>query len=44
LIGIYEESLPFKKEPFVILKELMKIEQTDNYVLKVNTGWARDEH
>ncbi|MGE0567015.1 MAG: penicillin-binding transpeptidase domain-containing protein [Bacteroidia bacterium] len=42
LIGIYEETLPFKKESFAILKEMMKVEQTDSYTLRAKTGWSRD--
>lgn len=42
LIGVYDETLPFKKESFRILKELMIEEQTDEYVLRAKTGWTRD--
>ncbi len=42
LIGIYEETLPFRKENFTIIKSLMIEEQTDNYILRAKTGWARD--
>lgn len=42
LIGVYEETLPFSKRSFKILKEIMKEEQTDDYILRAKTGWTRD--
>ncbi len=42
LIGVYEETLPFSKKSFSILKELMIEEQTNNYTLRAKTGWTRD--
>ena len=42
LVGVYEESLPFKKESFGILKSMMIEEQTENYTLRAKTGWTRD--
>jgi beta-lactamase class D len=42
LIGVYEETLPFSKRSFAILKEIMKEEQTDIYTLRAKTGWTRD--
>lgn len=41
LIGVYEESLPFKKESFKILKDMMIVEQTSNFTLRAKTGWTR---
>jgi beta-lactamase class D len=42
LIGVYEETLPFKKQYFSILKNMMIDEQTDRYILRAKTGWTRD--
>lgn len=42
LIGVYEETLPFKKASFKILKEMMIVEQTENFTLRAKTGWTRD--
>jgi beta-lactamase class D len=42
LIGVYQESLPFSKKSFQILKEVMKEEQTEHYTLRGKTGWTRD--
>ena len=42
LIGVYEETLPFKKESFRILKDIMTIEKTESYTLRAKTGWTRD--
>lgn len=42
LIGIYEETLPFHKDYFRILKNMMMEEQTNNYILRAKTGWTRD--
>lgn len=42
LIGVYQESLPFSKKSFQILKEIMKEEQTDRYTLQAKTGWTRE--
>jgi beta-lactamase class D len=41
LIGVYEETLPFSKKSFAVLKDLMKEEETDNYTLRAKTGWTR---
>lgn len=41
LIGIYEETLPFRKSSFTLLKELMIEEQTKTYILRSKTGWTR---
>jgi beta-lactamase class D len=41
LIGVYEESLPFSKRSFQILKEIMKEEQNERYTLRAKTGWTR---
>ena len=41
LIGVYEETLPFSKRSFAVLKDLMKEEETDNYTLRAKTGWTR---
>ncbi|HKJ80352.1 MAG TPA: penicillin-binding transpeptidase domain-containing protein [Prolixibacteraceae bacterium] len=42
LKGIYEETLPFKKESFAILKNMMMEEQSESYILRAKTGWTRD--
>lgn len=42
LVGIYEESLPFKKESLRILKNMMIEEQKEDYTLRAKTGWTRD--
>ncbi|WP_017734025.1 penicillin-binding transpeptidase domain-containing protein [Nafulsella turpanensis] len=42
LMGVYEETLPFSKKSFQVLKEIMKEEETDNYILRAKTGWTRD--
>ncbi len=42
LVGVYEETLPFSKRSFKILKEIMKEEETDSYTLRAKTGWTRD--
>lgn len=42
LIGVYEETLPFSKKSFQILKEMMVEEQTDHYTLRAKTGWTRE--
>ena len=42
LIGVYEESLPFRKETFGVLKNMMIEEQTQNYTLRAKTGWTRE--
>lgn len=34
LIGIHEETLPFHKDYFRILKNMMIEEQTDSYIFK----------
>ncbi len=42
LIGVYEETLPFRPETFTVLKDLMVEEQTEHYTLRAKTGWTRD--
>lgn len=42
LKGVYEETLPFSKRSFRILKKIMVAEQGENYVLRAKTGWTRD--
>lgn len=42
LKGLYEETLPFSKESFRILKNIMIEEQTENYTISAKTGWARE--
>ncbi|MFT5570924.1 MAG: beta-lactamase class D [Cyclobacteriaceae bacterium] len=42
LVGIYEETLPFSKRSFDILKEMMVAERTDDYVIRAKTGWTTD--
>lgn len=42
LIGVYQETLSFRKEHFSTLKAMMVEEQTDSYVLRAKTGWTRD--
>lgn len=42
LIGVYEETLPFKKTSFQILKDMMVEEQTADYTLRAKTGWTRE--
>lgn len=42
LIGVYEETLPFKKEYFPIVKNIMIEEISETYILRAKTGWARD--
>lgn len=41
LKNIYEETLPFSKRNFDILKKVMITEKTDDYVLRSKTGWTR---
>lgn len=42
LIGIYEETLPFKKEYMQIVKNVMIEEILETYTLRAKTGWTRD--
>ncbi len=42
LMGVYEETLPFKKSSFKILKKMMIVEKTENFTLRAKTGWTRD--
>ncbi|WP_299456072.1 penicillin-binding transpeptidase domain-containing protein [uncultured Microscilla sp.] len=42
LQGVYEETLPFSKRSFRILKKIMVAEQGKNYVIRAKTGWTRD--
>lgn len=42
LKGVYEETLPFSKRSFEILKRIMIQEQTEDYTLRAKTGWTRD--
>jgi len=43
LIGVYEETLPFEKRSFKILKDLMLEEHNDDYKIWAKTGWTRDK-
>jgi beta-lactamase class D len=42
LVGVYEETLPFSKRSFEILKEMMVEQRTDDYVIRAKTGWTKD--
>lgn len=42
LKAVHEEILPFKKESFAILKNMMVEEQSEDYILRAKTGWTRD--
>lgn len=42
LISVFEENLPFKKEYFSILKDMMVEEKNERYILRAKTGWTRD--
>jgi beta-lactamase class D len=42
LKGVYEETLPFSKRSFRILKKIMVAEKGKDYVLRAKTGWTRD--
>ncbi|PYF77075.1 penicillin-binding transpeptidase domain-containing protein [Pedobacter nutrimenti] len=42
LRGVYEESLPFKKSSFGILKKMMIETKTKDYTIRAKTGWTRD--
>lgn len=42
LIEVYEETLPFTKESFTTLKEMMISEKTEKYIIRSKTGWTRD--
>ncbi len=37
---IHLEQLPFKKEHFKLLKDIMFVEETPAYLLRAKTGWA----
>lgn len=39
---IYEETLPFKKQSFAILKNMMLVESSPSYSIRAKTGWTRD--
>ena len=41
LIGVYEETLPFSKRSFDILKRIMVEKRNEHYVLRAKTGWTR---
>lgn len=43
LRGVYEETLPFKKSSFKILKEMMIETKTKTYTIRAKTGWTRDK-
>jgi len=43
LRGVYEETLPFKKNSFKILKEMMIETKTKAYTIRAKTGWTRDD-
>ncbi|NQT61716.1 MAG: class D beta-lactamase [Candidatus Marinimicrobia bacterium] len=41
---LYAEDLPFQPENFQVLKEVMVVEQSEDYTLYAKTGWAvRDD-
>ncbi|MEL6252681.1 MAG: penicillin-binding transpeptidase domain-containing protein [Bacteroidota bacterium] len=42
LVDIYEENLPFSKNSFKALKEMMIVEESENYTIRAKTGWTRD--
>jgi beta-lactamase class D len=42
LIGIYEETLPFRKDYMQIVKNVMIEEKSETFTLRAKTGWARD--
>ena len=42
LIAVYEETLPFSKRSFAILKDIMIEQKTETYTLRAKTGWTRD--
>ena len=42
LKAIYEETLPFSKRSFKILKKMMVVEKGKDYVIRAKTGWTRD--
>ena len=42
LLGVYKETLPFRKSSFTALKQVMIVEETDEYTLRAKTGWTRD--
>jgi beta-lactamase class D len=42
LVGLYDETLPFRKESFATLKRIMVEEQTATWTLRAKTGWTRD--
>ena len=42
LIGVYEETLPFRKSSFTVLKQVMIDEETPTYTLRGKTGWTMD--
>ena len=42
LVGVYEETLPFRRKSFTILKDLMIDEETPTYTLRAKTGWTRE--
>jgi len=40
--GVYEETLPFSKGSFRILKEIMTETKIGDYALRAITGWIRE--
>lgn len=38
---LYRQQLPFKAEHYAVLKQIMLVEQTDDYKLYAKTGWAQ---
>ena len=40
LRSVYDESLPFKRENFRILKKVMITEESDDFTIRGKTGWA----
>lgn len=41
--GVYEETLPFRKNSFRLLKEMMIDTKTEKYTLRAKTGWTKDK-
>lgn len=42
LIGLHEETLPFSKRTFEIVKEIMKEENSNDHIFRAKTGWTRN--
>lgn len=41
LKNLYEEKLPFSKRTYDIVKRIMIVETTDDYVIRAKTGWTQ---